>query len=64
VLNFALATGVPVARPIEPVPIVRPFARRPVGFDPRELLGPDVVLTVPVLAGGMPPADEPRPGLN
>ena len=49
-LNAAVVTGLPAARPVEPVPIVRPFARRGSGFDTREIVGADIVLTVPMMA--------------
>ena len=48
-LNAAVVSALPTAKPVEPVPIVRPLARRPDGFDPRELVGAGAVLTVPLV---------------
>lgn len=62
VLNAAVVTGVPSVRSLEPVPIVRPVARERPGFDPREIVGDGLVLTVPIIEFGAGRAQTSRLG--
>lgn len=61
-LNAAIVTGAPSARMLEPVPIVRPLAGARQGFDPREVVGGGLVLTVPMTEIGAGPAQTSRLG--